>query len=607
MLRLPPLSPFTPPRLTPAQFRSAIITGSFLTLLGAQLAMAAPSTADAFRSADLAVQAQVVNDDHEEQFIQATLTNRGPNDSAYPLLAIHTGDAHIVSHDGDPTPQSISDGVACESGPQTIQCSYTNLGVGQAVTVRIKVKVPTATTAIVVARAQQTPDNNPVVNNRTELALQPSHVTVTETGQTATESATARRERVTWTLRHTDGRPAPIQLRVEADRPTMIYPPTCPIEPTEHTTAQPAGRDGSSTPPSNSHGVRIGPGKPWTCTITTMKPGQSAALVFDVDRPGPKDPTLTIRADAKADLPTAQAVNTSFTINPRTGVPGRVQRLSGAERAETAANVSQQRFAQGSAQAIVLARGDEPADALTGAPLAVNMHAPVLLTSPTAIPAVTQAEIERAGGTKVPIVLLGGPVAISPRIEQALQRAGHPVTRVAGPTRTETAAAIARRLGSGPRLVANGFNPDDAVVAASAMAANGGAVLLTAGSVIPPSVERDIRSADGAVGAVAGQATKLKTYAGTTPSDTALVVANTFFPGATQAVIARSGLPADALSGGALAGERRAPLLLVDSNHVSSSTLQWLADSRVTELTILGGTNAISEQVVTQLTDTIAR
>ena len=562
-----------------------------------------------FNAADLQVEAQVVNDDQPEQFIQATLTNKGPNDAAYPLLAIHTGDSHMISHDGDPTPNSISDGVACETGQNHVQCSYMRLGVGQQVTIRVKVKTPTKTKAIVVARAQSTPDPNPVANNRAELVLQPSHVRVTGEGRTNVESSTALREQVTWTLTHSDGRPAPIHLRVSADKPTTIFVPACPISPEG---GNPPSHDPATSTVwgksrASGQGVQIGPAQPWVCTVNRMNPGQRATITFDVLRPKPTGEPITITADAKADLPTAQAVSTTFTINPRTGVPGKVQRLAGAERAETAANVSQQRFTQGSAQAVVLARGDEPADALTGAPLAVRMHAPVLLTGSHAIPAVTQAEINRVGNGKVPIVILGGHAAISPQVEAELARQGHHVTRLAGPTRTETALAIARRIGSGPRLVANGFNADDAVIAASAMAAHQGAVLLTANDVVPPSVAADIRQADGAVGQVAGQATGLTTYAGTTASDTALVVARKFFPGATHAVIARAGLPADALAGGAFAGEQHAPLLLVDSTRASSSVLQWLADSQVTQLTVLGGTNAISDAVVTQLSSVIAR
>lgn len=605
MLRIPHL-----PQDPQAQKAWAITTGltlAFFGLVGVQAA-----SASEFNAADLQVTAQVVNDDQHEQFIQATLTNKGPNDSAYPLLAIHTGDAHLISHDGDPTPQSISDGVACESGRNTVQCSYTKLGVGQQVTVRVKVKVPAPTKAVVVARAQQTPDNNPVANNRAELDLQPAHVQVTGEGTTKVESATAVRELVTWSLTHTDGRPAPIQLRIRSDEPAVIYPPQCPITPEGGTSAPSDAADsgpwrsGKATDQPGK-GVQIRPGHPWACTITTMSPGQRATLTFDVERPKPTGSPITIHAEAKANLPTAQMVATTFTINPRSGVPGKVQRLAGAERAETAANVSQQRFAQGSAQAVVLARGDESADALTGAPLAVKLRAPVLLTGSQGIPEVTKAEITRVGNGKVPIVLLGGHNAISPSVEDALKRAGHPVSRIAGPTRTETAAAVARKIGAGPRLVANGFNSDDAVIAASAMAANGGAVLLTANEIVPTSVAADIRQADAAVGQVAGNATGLKTYAGTTASDTALAVAKQFYPGATQAVIARSGLPADALAGGALAGEMNAPLLLVDSHRASASTLQWLADSQITQLTILGGTNAISEQVVTQLATTIAR
>ena len=58
-----------------------------------------------------------------------------------------------------------------------------------------------------------------------------------------------------------------------------------------------------------------------------------------------------------------------------------VTRLEGPTRYATAVAVSQEQFlVPGSADAVVLARGDDFADALAGAPLAHHLHGPLLLT-----------------------------------------------------------------------------------------------------------------------------------------------------------------------------------------------------------------------------------
>lgn len=630
---------------------------------------------DGLRHADLAVAGRILNEDPSGTIIEATITNNGPQTSYFPLLAVHIGEAVLLGHDGDPTPGSTHDGVACETTAPTIQCTYGQLVRGQEVRMHVRVKVPKPTKAIVVTRAQQTNDPVPVANNRVEIPLQPTHATVQAASQTDAGEPTAAQEAITWTIQHSDGRPAPIKLRVRSDRPISVVAPACPITPGNTPTpitpqtpptgsvwrsgqdrlalpkaapladhASPNGRgsiqptvpplaqpasiaasdqtnlsldEGSALPGvvvktvpmshTDSGHITLTPDQPWLCTVTQMKPGQTQAVTLLVDKPKPGQPGVTMHLDAKADLPQAQMVSTTVAVGAREGIRGQMQRLFGAERAETAANISQQRFVTGHAKAIILARGDEPADALTGAPLAVKEHAPVLLTGSQGIPDVTQAEIDRLGGSRLPVILLGGPVAISQGVEAQLRRAGHVVTRLAGPTRTETAAAIAQRIGPGPRLVADGFTADEAVIAAATMAANGGAVLLTAGDVLPASVAQAVRQADAAVGVRAGQASGLKTFAATTPTDTAISVAKAYFPQPNKVIVARAGLPADALAGGALAGDWRAPLIVVNGQQVSASLLEWVNTMPITQLTVLGGPTAISDHVANQLVDAMIR
>ncbi len=88
---------------------------------------------------------------------------------------------------------------------------------------------------------------------------------------------------------------------------------------------------------------------------------------------------------------------------------GIVTRFAGADRDGTAVAVSQATFAAaGSAKAVVLASDANYPDALAGTPLAVAKHAPLLLTTPSGLPAAVSAEIGRVAPKGSTVYELGG-------------------------------------------------------------------------------------------------------------------------------------------------------------------------------------------------------
>ncbi|MGI6366724.1 MAG: cell wall-binding repeat-containing protein [Bacillota bacterium] len=72
-----------------------------------------------------------------------------------------------------------------------------------------------------------------------------------------------------------------------------------------------------------------------------------------------------------------------------------VTRISGSDRYATAVEVSKSGWS--SASVVVLARGDDYADALAGVPLAYRLGAPILLVEPNRLPSVTRQELVRLG------------------------------------------------------------------------------------------------------------------------------------------------------------------------------------------------------------------
>src|SRR5699024_9513473 len=98
----------------------------------------------------------------------------------------------------------------------------------------------------------------------------------------------------------------------------------------------------------------------------------------------------------------------------------KTNRIKGDLRYDTAVETSQAGWAD--ADTVVLARGDEYADALAGVPLAYKLDAPILLTPTKELWDATADEIDRLGADNV--VILGGKGAVSTNVEKALTDKG---------------------------------------------------------------------------------------------------------------------------------------------------------------------------------------
>ncbi|MBK9180856.1 MAG: cell wall-binding repeat-containing protein [Acidimicrobiales bacterium] len=289
---------------------------------------------------------------------------------------------------------------------------------------------------------------------------------------------------------------------------------------------------------------------------------------------------------------------------------GPVQRLGGVDRVGTGIVVAQSTFpSPSSAAAVVLARSDAFPDALAGTPLATAQRGPLLITPPTALDTRVLAEIQRVLRPGGPVYLLGGPAALGPAVEQSLRDAGFAVTRLAGPTRYETAVAVARQVGSAnPVLVATGTDFADALAAGAAAAARGGVVVLTAGTALPPATAQFLDGlADVAVFAVGGPATVAtglpSTLVGADRYDTAVLVARQFFAQPTVLGVASGVTFPDALTGGAHIAARGGPLLLTRPDALPASVSSWVtgAAGSLGGGFVYGGTAAVSDSVLGQL------
>ncbi len=118
--------------------------------------------------------------------------------------------------------------------------------------------------------------------------------------------------------------------------------------------------------------------------------------------------------------------------------------IAGSDRYETAVLVSQAGFPQG-APTVVIARGDDFADALCSAPLAYAYGGPLLLTRKSGLPETVMSELRRLSPSQVFLIGIGD--GSSPLLTQIKNVVGpQSVTTLIGKDRYETAALVADQI-----------------------------------------------------------------------------------------------------------------------------------------------------------------
>lgn len=295
---------------------------------------------------------------------------------------------------------------------------------------------------------------------------------------------------------------------------------------------------------------------------------------------------------------------------------GPFTRHAGTDRIATAVAIAQATRPQ--ADTIVLATAREFTDALSGAPLAASLDAPVLLTEQDRLSPATAMELTRLRASRV--VVLGGEAAVGADVVDALRAMGVTVERIGGVDRYETSAAIASRMGVVDRVaVTSGEVFADALSMAALAAGQDTPLLLTARDSLPESVvallgpEVDVTIAGGTAAVSGTVADRLEAVAGRVER---LAGPDRY---ATAAAIAEQGLQQgasldgawlatgqafpDGLVAAAAAGAAGVPVLLVDGTAIgiAPTAAVLAAHGPVPHLNVAGGTAAIPNEVLAEL------
>ncbi|MBV7272644.1 cell wall-binding repeat-containing protein [Clostridium sp. PL3] len=304
---------------------------------------------------------------------------------------------------------------------------------------------------------------------------------------------------------------------------------------------------------------------------------------------------------------------------------GNVARVGEADRYATAAKVATTNWS--SPKDVVLVCGEGYADAVSASVLAKQLDAPILLTNANAL----NGNAKNALDTLKPenVYVIGGYASISKSIRSTLTNSGYNVIELSGKNRYETNAAVANKLvelgvKADNVMLVSGEGFSDALSVAPVAAAKGQILLLGSNSSSEMKSVFDFVKANnskvtvigtnyavndtiynklGAVGRVNGGANRFETNINVLNAFQSDLKTDKIF----VANASKDGY-ADALIASSLAGKWASNLVLVDGENDSatSDAVSYIKGkmSDTTDLTVIGGTGVVSDNVISRIKKT---
>jgi cell surface protein len=297
----------------------------------------------------------------------------------------------------------------------------------------------------------------------------------------------------------------------------------------------------------------------------------------------------------------------------------KIQRLSGDNRYETSVEVSEKNFK--SADTVVLASGQNIADALVASSYADIEEAPILLTNKNSISDEVLDEIERLKADKV--VIVGGQSSISSSVESRLKKEDIKVTRIAGSDRFDTSDKLSQEVSrlskkSSQAILVNGYKNIDALSVSSLATKEELPILLNGRNALNMSVRNRLKQMNvnkvyiiGGNNSISSDVEKelkgmqisVVRLSGTDRYETSANIAKYAYKDFDEAIIASGENPVDALAASTLTGKKEAPILLTNRNKIPKSIKKIIEDMDIGKITIVGGENSISDDVMDDMED----
>ena len=297
----------------------------------------------------------------------------------------------------------------------------------------------------------------------------------------------------------------------------------------------------------------------------------------------------------------------------------KIQRLSGDNRYETSVEVSEKNFK--SADTVVLASGQNIADALVASSYADIEEAPILLTNKNSISDEVLDEIERLKADKV--VIVGGQSSVSSSVESRLKKEDIKVTRISGSDRFDTSDKLSQEVSrlskkSSQAILVNGYKNIDALSVSSLATKEELPILLNGRNALNMSVKNRLKQMNvnkvyiiGGNNSISSDAEKelkrmqisVVRLSGTDRYETSANIAKYAYKDFDEAIVASGENPVDALAASTLTGKKEAPILLTNKNKIPKSIKKIIEDMDIGKITIVGGENSITDNVMDDMED----
>lgn len=297
----------------------------------------------------------------------------------------------------------------------------------------------------------------------------------------------------------------------------------------------------------------------------------------------------------------------------------KIQRLSGDNRYETSVEVSEKNFK--SADTVVLASGQNIADALVASSYADIEEAPILLTNKNSISDEVLDEIERLKADKV--VIVGGQSSISSSVESRLKKEDIKVKRISGSDRFDTSDKLSQEVSrlskkSSQAILVNGYKNIDALSVSSLATKEELPILLNGRNALNMSVKNRLKQMNvnkvyiiGGNNSISSDVEKelkrmqisVVRLSGIDRYETSANIAKYAYKDFDEAIVASGENPVDALAASTLTGKKEAPILLTNKNKIPKSIKKIIEDMDIGKITIVGGENSITDNVMDDMED----
>lgn len=371
--------------------------------------------------------------------------------------------------------------------------------------------------------------------------------------------------------------------------------------------------------------INYGIGAESITEIPNIEPGNYNILISALGNQVEKNINLkdNLNEDSGFNLPEEAENNEDVSkLSANLSDIGKIIRLSGKNRSQTAVKISKQQYPNGGVSNVILVTGDNYPDALAVSSLASKNNAPILYVEAKKLDEATEAEISRLNPKNIYIV--GGERFISQTIENKLARK-YKTIRIDGDNRYDTAVNISKRVVDSTTksiLVVSGDTFSDALSAGAYAAKSKVPILYTNSKNLDRTTKNYLKSLNRKINYIVVGGKKsindtvlselqsinsgntIQRIKGSDRYATSLAFAEEYFSSSKNIIIA-SGLKfPDALAGGPFAGYKDAPILLVN-NDIDKGSREFIYKNESTTIYLLGGKATLAPNIENNLSSIV--